>query len=53
MDPKHKQRNLEQFLKNKAELDESLRLIDNGEMEFVTLEELERDIDDLLSKYED
>ncbi len=43
----------EQFLKNKLELDESLRLIESGEMKFYSLEEIEKDTDDLLSKYED
>ncbi|WP_181369412.1 hypothetical protein [Flavobacterium album] len=53
MNSKQKQRDVGQFLKNKAELDESLRLIDSGEMEFITLEELEKGADDLLAKYED
>lgn len=41
------------FYKNKLELDESLRLIESGEMKLYTLEEMEKDTDELLAQYED
>lgn len=41
------------FYKNKMELDESLRLMDSGEMEYVSLEELKRGADEVIARYED
>jgi len=38
------------FWKVKAELDESLRQIDNGEMEFFSVEEFEQRANDFLAK---
>lgn len=42
-----------EFYKNKMELDESLRLIDNGEMKLYSFEEIKKDTDELLAQYED
>ena len=43
----------DEFLKTKAELNETLRQIDNGEMKMFSLEEAEKGADEILAKYED
>lgn len=42
----------DEFVKNKAELDEALREIDAGEATFYTLEEVEQMTDEVLNKIE-
>jgi hypothetical protein len=42
----------EEFLKNKAELEETLRLMDAGEIESISLEEFEKETDEIIARYE-
>lgn len=42
----------EEFLRNKAELEEDLRKINAGEMKMYSLEEFEKETDELLKKHE-
>jgi len=42
----------EEFLKNKAELEETLRLSDAGELKYYTIDEAEKMADELLAKKE-
>jgi hypothetical protein len=42
----------EEFLKNKAELEETLRLMDAGEMDSISLEEFEKETDEIIARYE-
>lgn len=40
----------EEFLKNKAELEETLRLSDSGQLRYYTVDEAEKMADELLAK---
>jgi hypothetical protein len=42
----------EEFLKNKAELEETLRLMDAGEVDSISLEEFEKETDEIIARYE-
>lgn len=42
----------DEFLKTKAEVNETLRRANNGEMKFFSMEEAEKGADDILAKYE-
>ncbi|KGO92342.1 hypothetical protein [Flavobacterium subsaxonicum] len=43
----------DKFYRDKAELDETLRLMDAGEMKYYTLDEFKNETDEIIKKYED
>lgn len=50
-DPKDVEIISDEFLKNKAELDEDLRQIEAGTMKSYTIDEAEKETDEFLKKY--
>jgi len=43
----------DEFLKEKAELEETLRLSDAGLLKYYTMDEFEKETDEIIKKYED